>query len=63
MIAAHHARAIAASRGGRLVAAHSRGRARAEKLAQEFGAQVADSLEALVVNPAVVVTDAERRAR
>jgi len=55
MIAAHHARAIAASHGGRLVVAHSRGRERAEKLAQEFGANVADSIEGLVANPAVDV--------
>lgn len=55
MIAGHHARAIAASRGGKLLAVYSRDRARAEAFAREHGAQAAHSLEELLAHPGLEV--------
>ena len=55
MIAAHHARAIAASRGGRLVAVFSRSSERTEKFARESGARPARSLEELIAQPGLDV--------
>lgn len=57
MIAAHHARAIAASRGGKLVAVYSRGRERTEKFAREFGASPASSLDELVNDSSIHVVN------
>jgi UDP-N-acetyl-2-amino-2-deoxyglucuronate dehydrogenase len=57
MIAAHHARAISASSGGRLVAVFSRTPDRTVQFAREFGGRAVGSIDELVEDPDVHVVN------